>query len=360
MSDDVLAHDVLSRLVSAVDDSWTAASSTPAAEGSDLVAYVTVETPDGARDLVAKACAERFVDPPAFRAEPRLQELVRRNTEIPIPPVVAALDATPADLPEPFFLVERRPGRAHENGLADLPPEARRNVVSAAGRHLADLHGVEHFDAFGPVVADATDAPPREVDVDGLRVEYADDSWVESFLARVHGKVDALSETRFSDLQGDVREYVETVVARLPDRPTPAILHEDYRLGNVLVDDGATSAVLDWGNVSTGDPLVDLAATESYLTTWPAENARIEGDADRAGDGDALDEATVEELRQLLHENYARGRELPDDADERLDVYRATARLDAMLGMSYWFGDASDRVLDARADQHREFWRGRL
>lgn len=44
-----------------------------------------------------------------------------------------------------------------------------------------------------------------------------------------------------------------------PDANRSSIVHGDYRLSNLLVDNGAVSAVLDWELATVGDPLVDLA-----------------------------------------------------------------------------------------------------
>ena len=46
--------------------------------------------------------------------------------------------------------------------------------------------------------------------------------------------------------------------ARLPPAREPALVHGDLRLGNVLVDGGRLSAVLDWELVHAGSPAEDL------------------------------------------------------------------------------------------------------
>ena len=54
----------------------------------------------------------------------------------------------------------------------------------------------------------------------------------------------------------------ELVLRRLElTRPAPrprALVHGDFRLGNLLIDEGGVSAVLDWELVHVGDPLEDL------------------------------------------------------------------------------------------------------
>ncbi len=47
--------------------------------------------------------------------------------------------------------------------------------------------------------------------------------------------------------------------AHLPPVVPPALVHGDFRSGNVIVDEKGIAAVLDWENAGLGDPLRDLA-----------------------------------------------------------------------------------------------------
>jgi aminoglycoside phosphotransferase (APT) family kinase protein len=50
------------------------------------------------------------------------------------------------------------------------------------------------------------------------------------------------------------------LLERLPDPPGPTVvMHGDFRLSNLLVDDGRITAVLDWELATVGDAMVDLA-----------------------------------------------------------------------------------------------------
>ncbi len=50
------------------------------------------------------------------------------------------------------------------------------------------------------------------------------------------------------------------------DFPEPKLVHGDFRLGNLLVDDGRLGAVVDWELAHAGDPMCDLAWM--CLRTW--------------------------------------------------------------------------------------------
>jgi aminoglycoside phosphotransferase (APT) family kinase protein len=48
-----------------------------------------------------------------------------------------------------------------------------------------------------------------------------------------------------------------------------ALLHLDYHPLNVMVNDGALAAVLDWANAAVGDPQFDLARTRAIIELAP-------------------------------------------------------------------------------------------
>ncbi len=54
--------------------------------------------------------------------------------------------------------------------------------------------------------------------------------------------------------------------ANLPDPVPPRLVHGDYRLGNLLVEDGRLTGVLDWEVAHRGDPHEDLAF--GCMTVW--------------------------------------------------------------------------------------------
>jgi aminoglycoside phosphotransferase (APT) family kinase protein len=62
----------------------------------------------------------------------------------------------------------------------------------------------------------------------------------------------------------------ETLRRGLPESGDTAVVHGDYRLGNIMVGGGSLLAILDWEMATVGDPLADLG----YLTiTWSEPGA---------------------------------------------------------------------------------------
>src|SRR5205085_2117430 len=103
----------------------------------------------------------------------------------------------------------------------------------------------------------------------------------------------------------------------IPPSPPPTVIHNDFKLNNVLLDVSdprRVSAVLDWEMATVGDPLSDIASLLVYWTA-PGEDELMGG----------LRSVTVEPgfpARDELRDLYARlsGRDLGN-----LDFYTAFA-----------------------------------
>jgi len=64
-------------------------------------------------------------------------------------------------------------------------------------------------------------------------------------------------------------QLVRWLTDRLPQSPPPTLVHNDYKLDNLMLDlndPSRVEAVLDWEMATAGDPLVDLGCVLCY---WP-------------------------------------------------------------------------------------------
>jgi hypothetical protein len=358
-ADEELAEATLRRMLDEIRPEWSLREAVPAAEGTDVVYFVTAETPDGPRECVLKAC--EFLDAEEFRTEPHLLKLVTRRTSIPVPRVLGAVDDH-ADLPAPFFLMERRDGEVRENEARELPADVMERLAHDAGRYLAELHDLGEFEAFGPIrlAADAEPSETTSVTGDGLAIgddtpigdgiavgdqtlttdETAHDSWQTRVEAIVEDCLNNLHD-RFEDLETGLRGSVDDRLGALDREFTPVFGDDDYRLGNLLVDPatGETQAVLDWGNPNTLEVQYNLVLTEQYLSGWAPH-----------------DDPLRERVRTALRKGYREVGDLPDDpdAERRRDLYLTVTRLFPLVWFSLWYGQQSDSKRDVTAEKHRE------
>ncbi len=329
MDDADLDAETVTEMVRVFLSEWTVLDVMQATDGTDAVFAVTAETANARRQCFLKASA--FVDAPAFRAEPRVLDLVGRRTDIPVPDVLGYVDDHD-DLPAPFFLMERAPGE-QISGPELLSDAALERTARDAGRHLGELHAVESFDGFGGLRA-SHDAD-RDPTVGDLVVADPAEDWPSSLRRPAEDAFERIADTRFSDMLGDLRAGLDTHLDAVPTDPDPSLLHADYRFGNLLVDpeSGGVRTVLDWGNPSTGHGEYDLVATEQHLCE------RLPLDADRRRlVRDAL-EAGYDEANDLARD---------DGFEDVRRAYRFVTQLWPLAWFDLWYDGNDDDATEQR------------
>lgn len=162
---------------------------------------------------------------------------------VPVPRTYAFCDDTEV-LGAPFYLMERVAGTPYRRAteLAALGEERTRHISTQLVDALASLHAI-----------------------DPAAVGLADFGRPAGFLGRqvaLWRKQLAASYTR--DLPA-ADELHALLAADVPAESAAGIVHGDFRLDNVLVDDtDRATAVLDWEMATLGDPLTDLALMLTY------------------------------------------------------------------------------------------------
>jgi len=192
-------------------------------------------------DLILRRDPEVGVVETGRLAEFRLLEYVS-STDIPAPEVLW-LDESGARLQRPSVIMRRYPGRAHRSVLRPADPlgmgvDQQVQLAQSMCDVLADLHQLSP--AHKGVISALGD-PPFDP--------------AASELQRWTARLDAVELEPQPALRIALDWMLENVPAR-PQRQT--IVHGDFRPGNVLVDQGRISSVLDWELAHLGDPVDDL------------------------------------------------------------------------------------------------------
>lgn len=171
--------------------------------------------------------------------------------------VMTALRPTPVPVPETFALCE-------DLDVIGSPFYVMAKVVGTPYRQASELSplGAERVRGISTRLVDTLAALHA---VDPSTVGLADFGRPEGFLARQVARwktqLDA-SHTR--DLPA-AEQLHNRLASSVPPESAPGIVHGDYRLDNVLVDEhDQLVAVLDWEMATLGDPLTDLALMLLY------------------------------------------------------------------------------------------------
>jgi aminoglycoside phosphotransferase (APT) family kinase protein len=204
----------------------------PLTGGASSLTYAAVL--DG-RDVVVKV-APPGVRPIAHRDVLRQARILHAlaPTPVPVPEVIFIDPGDPPEVP-PLFAMSRLKGIACEP-LFDTAPAGPKGVVAERFRHavatMARLHRVD------PAAMDLGSEP-----VVGPSAEV--DRWCRTL------------ETVDQALAPGWQEVAAALLAGTPAALPPALVHGDFRLGNMLAAQDRITAVIDWEIWSIGDPRVD-------------------------------------------------------------------------------------------------------
>ena len=183
------------------------------------------------------------------------------DTDVPVP-ATYALCEDPDVIGAPFYVMERVAGTPYRlaSQLEALGPARTAAISTRMVDTLATLHAV-----------------------DPAAVGLGDFGRPEGFLGRqVRRWKKQLDASRNRDLVG-AEELHAALEAQLPDESPPGIVHGDYRLDNLLVDDDdRVAAVIDWEMATLGDPLTDVALLMVYQSMAGLESGYAVADASTA------------------------------------------------------------------------------
>ena len=147
----------------------------------------------------------------------------------------------------PFYVMERREGVTVDSSFPEgVEPteELRRGMSRMVVDTLVELHAVDWREA-------------------GLE----DFGRPEGFLERqVKGWIGRYDKAKTEEIE-EVGPLSEWISRDIPESPPATIVHNDYKLNNLLLnpeDLTEVRAVLDWEMTTIGDPLFDLAVSLSY------------------------------------------------------------------------------------------------
>ena len=147
----------------------------------------------------------------------------------------------------PFYVMERREGVIIDDSFPEEiepTPELCRGLSETICDTLVRLHAV-----------------------DWEKAGLGDLGRPEGFLVRqVKGWISRYDQAKTDEIE-EVGPLTEWLVRDIPESPDPTIIHNDYKLNNLILDrDDPTQpvALLDWEMTTIGDPLFDLAVSLSY------------------------------------------------------------------------------------------------
>jgi len=173
--------------------------------------------------------------------------LSRLNPHYPLAPKPLFFCGDESVIGAPFYVMERRRGVVVDTAFPEgtkPTPELCRRLSETVVDTLVGLHEVD-WEAAG----------------------LGDLGRPEGFLERqVKGWISRYERARTEDIP-EVEPLARWLVRNVPESPAPTIIHNDYKLNNLVLDPDDLARVrdvLDWEMATIGDPLFDLGNSLSY------------------------------------------------------------------------------------------------
>jgi aminoglycoside phosphotransferase (APT) family kinase protein len=185
--------------------------------------------------------------------------LTRLHPVFPLAPRPYALSEDTSLIGAPFYVMERRHGLVLDQELPDgwyASAELHGAITKSLVEGLVELHAVDWRRA-------------------GLDEIGRPDGYL---LRQVDGWIGRLERVRTFEAP-ELEALTRWIQQRLPESPLPTVIHNDYKLNNVLLDSETPTrlnAVLDWEMATVGDPISDVASLLVYWTQ-PGEEAMFGG-----------------------------------------------------------------------------------
>jgi aminoglycoside phosphotransferase (APT) family kinase protein len=173
--------------------------------------------------------------------------LARLNAVYPLAPKPYFFCEDESVIGAPFYVMERRKGIVIDDTFpdgVDCDEELCQGISRTLLDTLVELHAVD----------------VREAGLEDLGKP-------EGFLRRqTEGWISRYEEAKTDEIE-EVGSLTNWLARDIPESPSPAVIHNDYKLNNLVLDPEDVTivrAVLDWEMATVGDPLFDLAVSLSY------------------------------------------------------------------------------------------------
>ena len=173
--------------------------------------------------------------------------LARLNAVYPLAPKPYFFCEDESVIGAPFYVMERRTGEVLDDSFPEgVEPgeELCRGISRTVVDRLVELHAV-----------DVREAGLEDLGKPDGFLQRQTEGWISRY---EKAKTDEITE---------VEPLTGWLSSGIPESPPPAIIHNDYKLNNLVLDPEdlrVVRAVLDWEMATVGDPLFDLAVSLSY------------------------------------------------------------------------------------------------
>ena len=174
-----------------------------------------------------------------------ITELSRNNLKVP-KPILLCVDRTISE--DDFYIMEYIEGETIADNLiaAKYSDSQKKKITESFISTLAELH-----------TFDVVESNLRDLGKHQDYVERQLNRWNKQFRAQKVREID------------DLDQATKILFDNIPSQQRISIVHGDYRLDNVRINNNSVEAIVDWELCTLGDPLADLG---TVIASWSHEN----------------------------------------------------------------------------------------
>ena len=174
-----------------------------------------------------------------------ITELSRNNLKVP-KPILLCVDRTISE--DDFYIMEYIEGETIADNLiaAKYSDSQKKKITESFISTLAELH-----------TFDVVESNLRDLGKHQDYVERQLNRWNKQFRAQKVREID------------DLDQATKILFDNIPSQQRISIVHGDYRLDNVRINNNSVAAIVDWELCTLGDPLADLG---TVIASWSDEN----------------------------------------------------------------------------------------
>lgn len=197
------------------------------------------------RSLVVKFRTYSSLEKSWFEKEPLIIPEIRQKTDLPVPEIIDSSISNE----KPFFVMNKISGKTLSEASKELEEDEVLKIMENLGRYLAELHSTKLglVSGFGWLVNSEGSIKLRE-----------EENWRKMFESMIDYRIDSLEDTRFDEYLEQIKEFSEKHYHLLESLDNPALIHDDFRPGNIMINKRNVSGILDWARASSADPEYDL------------------------------------------------------------------------------------------------------
>ena len=174
-----------------------------------------------------------------------ITELSKNNLKVP-KPILLCIDGAISE--DDFYIMEYVEGETIADNLiaAKYTTSQKKKITESFVTTLSELHN------FNVIESNLRDL--------GKHQDYVErqlNRWGKQFKAQKVREID------------DLDQATKLLYDNIPSQQRVSIVHGDYRLDNVRINNNSVAAIVDWELCTLGDPLADLG---TVIASWSNEN----------------------------------------------------------------------------------------